>query len=91
MTDAEGTPLSCWEARALVTDAMEGALATETLTRFNDHLDACEACSTFARQIEQTVAVLRRLPRETAPAREEDVLAVLRRLARAGSDPGERE
>jgi hypothetical protein len=49
-------------------DALEGALSEAARRRFEEHMSTCEGCRTFARQIEQTVAVLRMLPREDEPA-----------------------
>jgi predicted anti-sigma-YlaC factor YlaD len=59
----EGQALSCREATELVTEAMEGALSEAMRARFEEHLDRCAACRTFARQMAVTVEVLRMLRR----------------------------
>jgi anti-sigma factor RsiW len=64
---ASDAALSCRDVAALVTDALEGALSEATRRRLEEHMSSCEGCRTFAQQIEQTVAVLRMLPREATP------------------------
>jgi predicted anti-sigma-YlaC factor YlaD len=70
----------------LVTDALEGALSEATRHRFEEHVSRCEACRTFARQIEQTVAMLRTLPREDGPAPDDRLLRAFRRRGRSGGE-----
>jgi predicted anti-sigma-YlaC factor YlaD len=65
-----------------VTDALEGALSEATRRRFEEHMRSCEACRTFARQIEQTVAILRMLPRDGVPALDDQLLRAFRRRGR---------
>ena len=70
--------LNCLEATNLVTDAMEGALGSSELARFEEHLARCEWCALFSRQIGDVVAVLKALPRQT-PAVDERLLESFRR------------
>ena len=73
---------SCRDVAALVTDALEGALSEATRRRFEEHMSSCEGCRTFAQQIEQTVAVLRTLPREDVPALDNHLLQAFRKRGR---------
>ncbi len=83
MSDA---PLSCRDVAELVTDALEGALPEATRLRFEEHMSSCEGCRIFARQIEQTVAVLRTLPREGVPALDDQLLRAFRRRGRGDGE-----
>jgi hypothetical protein len=49
-------------------------------------MSSCEGCRTFARQIEQTVAVLRMLPREGVPALDDHLLRAFRRRGRGDGE-----
>jgi hypothetical protein len=75
--------LSCREATELVTDALEAALPETTRLRFEDHMISCAACQTFARQMRQTIAVLRTLPREPVRPPNDRVLEAIRRRRRS--------
>lgn len=79
---ASDAALSCRDVAALVTDELEGALPEATRRRFEEHMSSCEACRTFARQIEQTIAVLRMLPREDVPALDDHLLQAFRKRGR---------
>ena len=79
---ASDAALSCRDVAALVTDELEGALSEATRRRFEEHMSSCEGCRTFARQIEQTVAVLRTLPREDVPALDDHLLQAFRKRGR---------
>ncbi len=83
MSDAA---LSCRDVAALVTDELEGAVSESTRRRFEEHMSSCEGCRTFARQIEQTVAVLRTLPREDAPALDDHLLQAFGRRGRSDGE-----
>jgi hypothetical protein len=58
--------LTCQEASALVTEAMEGALDGARLARFDEHVGRCEPCAVFYAQMQATVAVLEAMPRDEA-------------------------
>ena len=79
MSDAA---FSCRDVAELVTDELEGALSEATRRRFEEHMSSCEACRTFARQIEQTVGILGMLPREGGPALDDHLLRAFRRRGR---------
>jgi len=60
-------PLSCQELVELVTDYLEGALDSETLTRFEEHIDGCDGCTAYVEQIRTTVRIVGRLDEEHLP------------------------
>lgn len=51
-------PLCCVEFVELVTDWLEGALTAFERTLVDDHLAACEACTTYLDQMRQTISML---------------------------------
>jgi anti-sigma factor RsiW len=53
--------LTCQELVELVTDYLEGALPTEDRRRFEQHLAACDGCTTYLNQIQKTVQLVRTL------------------------------
>jgi len=83
---ASDAALSCRDVAALVTDELEGALSEATRRRFEEHMSSCEGCRTFARQIEQTVAILRMLPPEGVPALDDHLLRAFRRRGRGDGE-----
>ena len=83
---SSGAALSCREVTELVTDALEGALPETTRLLFEDHMTGCEACQTFARQIRQTIAILRKLPREPGPPPDDRVFEAIRRRRRSDGE-----
>ncbi len=56
--------LSCQEVVALVTDYLEAALVPGTRAQFEAHVADCPDCETYLRQIQQTIALLRKLAEE---------------------------
>jgi anti-sigma factor RsiW len=50
-----GMDLSCKELVELVTDYLEGALTAHDRALFEAHLELCEPCVVYVRQIEDTV------------------------------------
>jgi hypothetical protein len=74
--------MTCKEASDLVTEAMEGALDVALLIRFREHVEHCDACARFARQIEVTVSVLQAL-REPPPMDDQTLEALAHRLREA--------
>ena len=60
---AAGLPeMPCREFVELVTDDLEDRLSPIDRARFDDHLDACEACRTYLEQFRETIRRLGRLP-----------------------------
>lgn len=58
--------LTCQEVVELVTDYLEHALLPQTRELYEAHLAECDGCMTYTRQIQQTIAMLRRLAQEPA-------------------------
>ena len=58
--------LSCREVVGLVTDYLEEALLPHTQELLEEHLADCPGCTTYVRQIQQTIGMLRMLA-EDAP------------------------
>jgi predicted anti-sigma-YlaC factor YlaD len=75
--------VTCQQFVELVTDYFEGALATRTLNRVEEHLVLCDWCATYAQQMGQTTATLHELKDELSAHPSEAVLRALR--ARKGS------
>lgn len=66
--------MTCQDLTRLVGDYVEGRMSTWERLRFQFHLGLCEACRGYLRQLEQTHAVLGRLPDEEPPAHVRDEL-----------------
>ncbi len=73
------TELTCEDFVELVSDYLEGALAPEHRTRFEDHLAVCEGCGAYIDQMRTTLRIVRRLRAEDVPEEARDrLLAVFR-------------
>jgi anti-sigma factor RsiW len=66
-------------ARKLLGDYLEGDLDLDQRARLDGHLDECEECAREARELRQTVSMLRGLPMDVAPPDVAD--AVMARIA----------
>ena len=66
-------------ARKLLGDYLEGDLELDQRARVDGHLDECEECAREARELRQTVSMLRGLPMDVAPPDVAD--AVMARIA----------
>ncbi len=66
-------------ARKLLGDYLEGDLELDQRARVDGHLDECEECAREARELRQTVSMLRGLPMDVAPPDVAD--AVIARIA----------
>jgi anti-sigma factor RsiW len=53
--------ITCRELVELVTEYLEGALSPAHRARFEEHVTACEGCSTYVDQVRATVAASGRL------------------------------
>jgi anti-sigma factor RsiW len=60
--------LSCKELVELVTDYLEGALPPPTRVAFEEHLELCEGCRAYLRQMELTIQMAGGLSEESIPA-----------------------
>jgi anti-sigma factor RsiW len=66
--------MPCRELVELITDYLEGRLSPVDRSRFEAHLDECEACRTYLDQFRRTIRVLGRLPEESLSAEARDTL-----------------
>jgi predicted anti-sigma-YlaC factor YlaD len=61
MNDLPITELTCREMVELVSDYLEGDLATNDRALFEQHLVLCDGCTTYLDQMRRTVALVGRL------------------------------
>ena len=66
MTDAH-EHISCQEAVELVTDYLEGALATDEGALFEQHLNFCDGCERYLDQMRSTVGAVGRIEETDVP------------------------
>ena len=66
--------LSCRELVELVTDYLEGSLAPETRSRFDEHLDACEGCRAYVEQMRTTIDLVGSLSEDSVSPEAKDRL-----------------
>jgi predicted anti-sigma-YlaC factor YlaD len=59
--------IGCQEAVELVTDHLEGALATEERALFEQHLNLCDGCDRYVDQMRSTVAAVGRIEKTDVP------------------------
>ena len=67
-------PITCQEVVELVTDYLEGALPSEQVERFEQHLSLCEGCDSYVDQMRKTVATVGQLREEDLPPKTRDRL-----------------
>ena len=80
----EARRLSCHEVVELVTDYLEGALATEEGALFEQHLNFCDGCEWYLDQMRSTVATVGRIEEtDVPPAMRERLLVALRDRTRS--------
>ncbi len=71
--------LSCRELVRLVTDYLEGALSETELRRFDAHLTACDGCTTYLAQMQDTIRITGALTEESLdPEARDELLAAFR-------------
>jgi anti-sigma factor RsiW len=58
MSTIDGTPIPCKELVELVTDYLDGVLPSDLRDRFRQHLDGCDGCTEYVRQIRFTIEAL---------------------------------
>jgi anti-sigma factor RsiW len=66
--------MACGELVELVTDYFEGALSRADRRRFELHLQACDACTTYIEQMRLTVKAAGRLTEESIDPAARDAL-----------------
>ena len=75
--------MPCRELVELVTDYLEDRLSPVDRTRFEAHLDACEACRDYLDQFRQTIRALGALPEESlSPEMRKNLLDAFRNWSR---------
>ena len=76
--------LSCRDVVDLVTDYIEGALASHDRREFEAHLAECDGCTTYLDSMRRTIALTGRLTEaDVAPELERELLAAFRGWQRA--------
>ncbi len=66
--------LTCQELVELVTDYLEGKLSAQDHARFERHLAICEHCTTYLKQMRQTIQLTGSLREETLEPTSKQVL-----------------
>ena len=61
-------PQPCEEARAHSSDYIDGEIDSVLEQRIHAHLSGCPLCEAFFRTLRETIAALRAMPTQTAPA-----------------------
>jgi anti-sigma factor RsiW len=74
----------CRRAVELVTDYLEGALASRDRARFEKHLAQCPHCARYLEQMRATIAAVGRVEPESLAPEARDELVVLYRRWLAG-------
>jgi anti-sigma factor RsiW len=78
-----GEHVSCQDVVELVTDYVEGALAAEESSLFEQHLNFCDGCVTYVDQMRATVAVVGMVRVDDVPPQTRDrLLAAFRHWRR---------
>jgi predicted anti-sigma-YlaC factor YlaD len=73
--------LSCQEIVELVTDYLEGALAHDTASLFEQHLNFCDGCEAYLDEMRATIAAVGRAElteQEMPPDTRENLLTAFR-------------
>lgn len=77
--------LTCKQMAELATERTEGALDVATRAAFDAHLEGCDGCRAYVRQLEVTRQALRRVPAPTvSPALQQALMAEFDAWAKAG-------
>ena len=71
----------CREAVERVTDYLEGALSPRDTRRFEVHLEACDGCEEYVRQVRATIRILGVVqPEDLAPETRQGLLELYRQF-----------
>lgn len=60
--------ITCQEVVELVTDYLDGALPSEQISVFEQHLNFCDGCVWYVDQLRTTVATVGQIREEDVPA-----------------------
>ena len=78
--------ITCRELVRIVTEYLEGALALDERTRFEQHLVYCKGCSVYLRQMRDTLRGTGRLSEESVPpSARDELLRAFRSFHKAGT------
>ncbi len=66
--------LSCQELVELVTDYLERALSRDDRSRFEAHISGCDGCGDYLDQMQTTIHLVGRLPKDALDPRAEEAL-----------------
>jgi anti-sigma factor RsiW len=81
--------ITCRELVELVTDYLEGVLSDADRTRFDEHLEICEACCTYIDQMRLTIEASGRLSEDSLePPMRDALLEEFRGWNRSRPDQG---
>jgi predicted anti-sigma-YlaC factor YlaD len=73
--------LVCQQAVELVTDYLEGTLSRRDARRFEAHLEACDGCEEYLRQVQTTNRVLGSVqPEDLAPETRQGLMELYRQF-----------
>jgi anti-sigma factor RsiW len=78
------TPMTCRELVELVTDYVEGGLATSDRKRFETHIGECDPCAAYLEQIRLLVDASGRLSEEQLDPEARDELLIAFRSWKKG-------
>ena len=59
--------ITCRELVELITDYLEGAMAPEDRSRFEEHLSICDGCTNYLGQLRETILIACMLTEEQIP------------------------
>ncbi len=80
----DANELTCQELVELVTDYLEGKLPAQDYARFERHLAICEPCTTYLKQIRQTIRLTGALREENLDPTSKQALLDLFRNWKSG-------
>ena len=73
--------LVCQQSVELVTDYLEGTLSRRDARRFEAHLEACDGCEEYLRQVQTTIRVLGSVqPEDLAPETRQGLMELYRQF-----------
>jgi len=74
----------CRQAVELVTDYLEGVLSRRDTRRFEAHIQACDGCEEYVRQVKMTIRVLGYVePDDLAPETRQGLIELYRQFLEA--------
>ena len=73
--------LVCQQSVELVTDYLEGTLSRRDARRFEAHLEACDGCEEYLRQVQATIRALGSVqPEDLAPETRQGLMELYRQF-----------